>query len=273
CKKGYCCSKYGWCGKSEVYCDVNQGCQSEFGECNKNNGNGKQSDAEIAGIPTEDDNESPKTAKVSENDRCGKGFGVCKKGYCCSKHGWCGKSEKYCDVNQGCQSEFGQCNSTGKTEGSTERCGKGYGKCAKGYCCSKYGWCGKSQKYCDVNQGCQSEFGKCNEVINTNGRCGSKYGKCSEGECCSKYGWCGISSKYCNISEGCQSEFGNCKTKKTITETTTMRTIRKSLNGRCGEKYGKCLHGECCSKYGYCGTSKKYCEKSSGCQSNYGACW
>jgi len=52
-----------------------------------------------------------------------------------------------------------------------------------------------------------------------------------------------------------------------------MRTIRKSLNGKCGEKYGKCLHGECCSKYGYCGTSKKYCEKSSGCQSNYGTCW
>ena len=32
----------------------------------------------------------------------------------------------------------------------------------KCYCCSKYGWCGKTEKYCDVDNGCQSEFGRCN---------------------------------------------------------------------------------------------------------------
>ncbi|ORX42629.1 hypothetical protein BCR36DRAFT_217197, partial [Piromyces finnis] len=31
CDKGYCCSKYGWCGKEETHCGT--GCQSEFGEC------------------------------------------------------------------------------------------------------------------------------------------------------------------------------------------------------------------------------------------------
>jgi len=110
-------------------------------------------------------------------------------------------------------------------------------------------------------------------LINIVRQINSKYGKCPKGECCSKYGWCGISSKYCNISEGCQSEFGTCIAKKTITKTTTKKAISKSNNGRCGKNYGKCLHGECCSKYGYCGTSTKYCKKSSGCQSHYGKCW
>jgi len=31
CKEGYCCSKYGWCGKSSDHCGT--GCQSDYGEC------------------------------------------------------------------------------------------------------------------------------------------------------------------------------------------------------------------------------------------------
>ncbi|ORX96176.1 hypothetical protein LY90DRAFT_709663 [Neocallimastix californiae] len=31
CKGNYCCSKYGYCGKSSVYCD--SGCQSKYGKC------------------------------------------------------------------------------------------------------------------------------------------------------------------------------------------------------------------------------------------------
>jgi len=41
------------------------------------------------------------------------------------------------------------------------RCGKGIGSCKNNECCSKYGWCGKTDKYCKVEEGCQSEFGKC----------------------------------------------------------------------------------------------------------------
>jgi len=33
CKKGYCCSKYGWCGKDESYCNEENGCQKEYGIC------------------------------------------------------------------------------------------------------------------------------------------------------------------------------------------------------------------------------------------------
>ncbi|ORX98448.1 hypothetical protein LY90DRAFT_519980 [Neocallimastix californiae] len=31
CKRSYCCSKYGYCGKSSAYCD--SGCQSRYGKC------------------------------------------------------------------------------------------------------------------------------------------------------------------------------------------------------------------------------------------------
>ena len=44
------------------------------------------------------------------------------------------------------------------------RRGKKFGnlKCPSGECCSKHGWCGKSDIHCNVSEGCQSEFGKCN---------------------------------------------------------------------------------------------------------------
>ncbi|KAL6632607.1 hypothetical protein U3516DRAFT_775101 [Neocallimastix sp. 'constans'] len=98
------------------------------------------------------------------NNRCGKKFGnlKCPSGECCSKHGWCGKSDIHCNVLEGCQSEFGKCNSTeNQLKG---RCGMKFGnlKCPSGECCSKHGWCGKSDIHCNVSEGCQSEFGKCN---------------------------------------------------------------------------------------------------------------
>ena len=33
CANGNCCSKFGWCGKTEAHCLVSNGCQSEFGIC------------------------------------------------------------------------------------------------------------------------------------------------------------------------------------------------------------------------------------------------
>jgi len=133
CPAGQCCSKYGWCGRSEKHCLIESGCQSEFGECKTS---------------TQD--------TISTNGKCGEKYGKCPEGKCCSKYGWCGTTSEYCDVSSGCQSEFGKCN-TKKVDG---KCGKEYGKCPSGQCCSKYGWCGKDSKYCGA--GCQHDFGKCN---------------------------------------------------------------------------------------------------------------
>jgi len=110
-------------------------------------------------------------------------------------------------------------------------CGIGHGKCAEGYCCSRFGWCGSTPLHCNVSEGCQSKFGRCDEtpatttddestttsspsstteadVYTVTGRCGPDDGKCRPGQCCSKYGWCGTGKAYCEA--GCQKEFGGC---------------------------------------------------------------
>jgi Leucine-rich repeat (LRR) protein len=222
CKPGNCCSKHGWCGASNDYCAISKGCQSEFGEC-KNEINESTTTLEFATTTTSTEkttttSEDPKPIDVKY--RCGKKYynANCPSGECCSNHGWCGTSDDHCAVSKGCQSEFGECNSTTdksetpeKPETTTTvegRCGEGYGKCPEGQCCSKYGWCGKAYIYCSLNEGCKPEYGICTQETSIEGRCGEGYGKCPSGQCCSKYGWCGTSSVYCD--SGCQSEFGKC---------------------------------------------------------------
>jgi len=239
CPTGECCSKYGWCGRSSDHCSADAGCQSTYGQCSK------ESD------------------EISSNGRCGPLDGKCPEGECCSKYGWCGTSKDHCVVANGCQSEFGKCNSATETEtvvSTNGKCGAKDGKCPEGECCSKDGTCGTSEDHCSVDSGCQIDFGKCtNNKITTSDQCGPQYGKCPEGKCCSKYGWCGTSEKYCAISNGCQSEFGECNGEL------------KYVNGRCGEEYGKCPDGQCCSKYGWCGKDDRYC--GTGCQSEFGDCY
>jgi len=258
CKKDYCCSKYGWCGKSDIYCDISKGCQSKYGKCN--------SETPIENNEDDEDNDEDNEIAISTDGRCGENRGKCMKGYCCSKYGWCGKSDKYCKISKGCKPDYGKCNSDVKIEDSKDepiednednedndedneiaistdgRCGENRGKCMKGYCCSKYGWCGKSDEYCKISKGCKPDYGKCNSdvkikdskdepiednednedndedneiAISTDGRCGENRGKCMKGYCCSKYGWCGKSDKYCKISKGCKPEYGKCNDKST----------------------------------------------------------
>jgi len=106
------------------------------------------------------------------------------------------------------------------------RCGKGVGSCKNGERCSKYGWCGKTDKHCNLEEGCQSKFGKCESITikitktktliqtpskgTSTEKCGKKHGSCKEGYCCSKYGWYGKSKDYCEKVKGCQSKFGEC---------------------------------------------------------------
>ncbi|ORX42224.1 hypothetical protein BCR36DRAFT_308236, partial [Piromyces finnis] len=211
CDPGFCCSEFGWCGKSDDYCLISNNCQPKFGKC---------------------------TGGISTDDRCGpqNGYTICPSGECCSQYGWCGTEGIHCGT--GCQSEFGQCNnflqptltfntippstttniSSQTTKSNTSlqptsiksKCGVGYGECDPGFCCSVFGWCGQSDDHCLISNGCQSEFGKCIGGISTNNRCGPQngYTVCPSGECCSQYGWCGTESIHCGA--GCQSEFGQC---------------------------------------------------------------
>lgn len=90
---GNCCSKYGACGSSPLYCSRNAGCQEDSGIC-----------VEAGGAEME---------VISIDGRCG--YEVSRTclgsrwGDCCSGYGWCGRKENHCDVNYGCQSGFGTC--------------------------------------------------------------------------------------------------------------------------------------------------------------------
>ncbi|OUM63279.1 carbohydrate-binding module family 18 protein, partial [Piromyces sp. E2] len=142
CPPGFCCSKHGWCGKTEDHCSVTKGCQFEFGICNGEKQSGEEPQEEV---------------DQQTIGRCGKGYGKCPSGQCCSQNGFCGITDRHCLLTQGCQSEFGVCFRLKYTvDGS---CGPEAGRCPAGQCCSKYGWCGSSSSYCDA--GCQSAYGTC----------------------------------------------------------------------------------------------------------------
>jgi len=87
CLDNECCSRYGYCGVTNEYCDI--GCQSGFGICN----------------PSDSGNISP---ILSPNGTCGRNNGYSwKPGYCCSQYGYCGATTDHCGT--GCQSDFGEC--------------------------------------------------------------------------------------------------------------------------------------------------------------------
>ncbi|ORX87880.1 hypothetical protein BCR32DRAFT_324232 [Anaeromyces robustus] len=265
CSEGYCCSKYGWCGKTQDHCDISKGCQEKFGICQSYNSGSSTTTTKkttttttttkkTTTITTKSKTPTPTTIKK----RCGGTNGSCSEGYCCSKYGWCGKEQDHCDIVKGCQKMFGICKSYNSVSSTTTtttttksnikptnaegKCGKDYGSCGNNECCSKSGWCGKSDKHCEISQGCQKEFGICSDNIKTTTK---------------------ITTKPITT-----------KTTKKITSTTKKNTSTNtvSTDGKCGEGHGVCSKGFCCSKLGWCGTSTEHCAISKGCQTNYGIC-
>ena len=172
CPEGECCSKYGYCGRSNDHCSLERGCQSELGQCLITN-----TVTTIAPSKT-----TPSKYPTSTNGKCGGRDGVCPSGECCSMYGYCGRSDRHCSIEKGCQSEFGQCNAksvnvlttvyitkttiittqttiSGYPTSSDGKCGENYGRCPSGNCCSKFGYCGTGSDYCGT--GCQTNFGIC----------------------------------------------------------------------------------------------------------------
>jgi len=171
---------------------------------------------------------------------------------------------------------------TAGNRSSNGKCGANYGVCPKSRCCSQYGYCGTSNSYC--GQGCQSEFGVCNQkVFYSDNKCGPSEEEeegtiliCQDHQCCSKYGYCGTSNSYCG--QGCQSEFGTCSNSNSGKKEQKKKYSSPALtiiysDTFCGVKEDgiyRCDGQQCCSPYGYCGTTKEYCGR--GCQIEFGRC-
>lgn len=146
---GNCCSLYGFCGSTDIYCTPEEGCQSGFGTCNP---------------PTPTSSSTPPSSTLSPDGSCGGPNGyVCTGsgfGECCSAYGYCGTGSVYCGA--GCQTPFGTCDGEGNIS-LDGRCGGAGGQTCQGsdfgICCSEYGYCGSTSIYCGA--GCQTAFGTC----------------------------------------------------------------------------------------------------------------
>jgi len=148
-----CCSRSGFCGRIDAYCSLTQGCQPEYGNCIND-----QEETEEDFYEYEESEESTSSLEPE----CGKGIGNCPDGKCCSADGTCGVDFKSCNIANGCQKEFGLCNS----ESPIGRCGKDFGRCPSvEQCCSKEGYCGTTEHYCLPKEGCQELYGKCDPTV------------------------------------------------------------------------------------------------------------
>ncbi|KAI0017339.1 hypothetical protein F4780DRAFT_612143 [Xylariomycetidae sp. FL0641] len=247
---GDCCSASGYCGSETGHCGA--GCQPEFGTCDDSAGD------------------------ISTDGRCGadNGSKVCVGsgfGDCCSASGYCGGEDAHCGA--GCQTGFGNCDSSSGDISTDGSCGSNGGKSCVGSgfgdCCSVSGYCGGTADHCGA--GCQSGFGTCDSGsgdISTDGVCGAANGKtCSGsdyGSCCSSGGQCGNTANHCG--QGCQTGFSSA----------CITTNIPTVDGTCGASSGglTCaggdFNGQCCSAGGFCGTTGDHC--GSGCQSGYGRC-
>ncbi|KAH7383774.1 hypothetical protein BKA66DRAFT_549232, partial [Pyrenochaeta sp. MPI-SDFR-AT-0127] len=110
CASGYCCSQYGYCGKTDAYCST--GCQSSFGSCTGGSSPPVAGQSSTLLSSTRSATASAPSAPVSNNGRCGSSFGgqTCQGssyGNCCSSYNYCGKTDTHCKSSSGCQSGFG----------------------------------------------------------------------------------------------------------------------------------------------------------------------
>jgi len=242
CSSNLCCSKYGYCGTSNEYCNLSKGCQPKYGLC------------------YEDTDDTP-SKKI-----CGPGVGKCASGLCCSKYSYCGSSDDYCNLKKGCQIDYGLCYEDDDQSGSTKKCGKGVGTCSNNLCCSKEGYCGSTDTHCSIQKGCQLDYGLCydgdgDDDASPIQMCGPSFGTCSGNLCCSSNNQCGNTEAHCNIQKGCQSAYGLCFEDD------------GTSGSNCGSSYGTCPDSLCCSKEGKCGKTAYHCDMKQGCQVEYGLCY
>ena len=137
CPNNGCCSKNGLCGTSDSFCEIKNGCQSKFGNCNNKNTRPQtqntttslkttqkaivkstttilKTTAKTTVKPTPTKNNTntntviEKDIPISTNGKCGPKYGRCKDNKCCSQYGYCGQTTGYCD--SGCQKDYGRCN-------------------------------------------------------------------------------------------------------------------------------------------------------------------
>jgi subtilisin family serine protease len=160
-------------------------------------------------------------------------------------------------------------------------CGPNVGNsiCPNNACCSKDGLCGTSDSFCEIRNGCQFEFGNCNnknirtqsQNTTTNLKTTQKAIVKSTTTILKTTAKAIVKSTTTILKTPAKATVEPTLTKNNTNTTTVIeKDIPISTNGKCGPTYGRCKENWCCSQYGYCGQTKNYCD--SGCQKDYGRC-
>ncbi|KAI3649507.1 hypothetical protein MP228_005139 [Amoeboaphelidium protococcarum] len=213
CEFPQCCSSRGFCGTGTAYCG--RGCKVGYGLCNS------YKNADQCGSAT-----SAKTSCRGQTE-------------CCNTAGFCATDPFSCGINCDRQLNGGFCfpktqlvfrplpgaaSSSRNVSVVAQQCGVGQGQCPPGTCCNADNLCGVGDSDCDVNQGCQIDFGAC---LPTNYQCGPQFGNqlCNvNGWCCGAIGFCGITPDYCLPENGCVSGCSGTVTTSTSTTPTQLPT-------------------------------------------------
>ncbi|OUM62360.1 carbohydrate-binding module family 18 protein, partial [Piromyces sp. E2] len=154
CNNNHCCSGSGYCGTTNAFCSIADGCQKSYGVCTED-GNGITCTEVRKTLNMMNDGIDKFRCEENEHERCGKDYqnqSCTNQDDCCSADGYCGTSKEFCYSSNGCQAGFGIC-----------KCGEKYsnGQCNNNHCCSSSGYCGTTNAFCSIANGCQKSYGIC----------------------------------------------------------------------------------------------------------------
>lgn len=244
---GHCCSKWGYCGTTPLYCDDDSVAPSPSG---------------VEGAP-----QAP-TYSVNAGQCAGGNIGdefCAGESLCCSDWGYCGSGETYCFTTRRYNEDSGE-----SADGTCGGGGTGDGICNSGLCCSEFGFCGEGDLYCTGQIGLESDVsvGEAEKVINSSPlpnslkpelishRCGVSEvdarsnckpechhsDLCPDGEKC----W-GVFSNYCNTYE--EVEHPICTDLDLFDADSRCGYDEMSARGHCGPK---CNRSDECGVGEYC---------------------
>jgi hypothetical protein len=268
---GYCCSKWGWCGKSapisssfpthnetsylsprrsfalilafEFFLSPLAGTTAEYCEEDSN-----------APTPSITDGAPQAPTYSIDAGQCAigeVGDGFCPdEGHCCSDYGYCGTGEMYCYTTARCPDDEGQADEGSANEGSEEgTCG---GKCFR-----------------ELLFAYNHESGQTNGVLFCSGG-GIGNGICNGGLCCSEFGFCGEGELYCTgLNDLQESDAVVDEAEKILNSSPLPEGLKPDFGFRCGitevdarsNCKTKCTHHTQCAEGEECwGIQLNYCD-------------
>lgn len=252
CTNNLCCSQWGYCGATDLYCSNVSGCQPAYGACE-----GSITTTTSATTTTTITSSSSTTSTVTTTTSS---TSVTTSSTTTSSSS---SSSSSSTASPTVPFPPGQTGTTDGTCGNNKSClGWTYGQC-----CSQYGFCGSGDTYCSPIAGCQAAYGVCegSSPTTTPGPPSTTSTSTSSSS---------SSSATITTTSGTTST-SSTSSSATASPTATLPPGQSTTtDGTCGNNKS-CIgwaYGQCCSQWGYCGSSDTYCSPISSCQPNYGIC-